>query len=91
MEIIKNFIKKINKKNRKINNNNTNILEQSFQGPKDKEICNQFDSNHEENNSEDSTSNDSFEKECMLTARNKWRNNKTNEINNNIEEENVNL
>lgn len=90
MEIIKNFIKKINKKNRKINNNNTNILEQSFQGPKDKEICNQFDSNHEENNSEDSTSNDSFEKECMLTARNKWRNNKTNEINENIEEENDN-
>ena len=85
MEIIKNFLKKVNKKNRKDNNNNTNVLEQSFQCPKNKEICNQFDSNNEENNSEESTSNDSFEKECMLTARNKWRNNKANEINNSIE------
>ena len=90
MEIIKNFLKKVNKKNRKDNNNNTNVLEQSFQCPKNKEICHQFDSNNEENNSEDSTSNDSFEKECMLTARNKWRNNKANEINNSIEEENDN-
>ena len=90
MEIIKNFSKKVNKKKRRTNNNNKNILEQSFQCPKNKEICNHIDSNNEENNSEDSTSNDSFEKECMLTARNKWRNNKTNEINNSIEEENDN-
>jgi len=90
MEKEKNFIKKAFNKKKKINNNNTDILEQSFRFPKNNEIYNQFDSNNEANNSEDSTSNDSFEKEFMLTARNKWRNNKKNEINDNIEEENDN-
>ena len=90
MEKEKNFIKKAFNKKKKINNNNTDILEQSFRFPKNNEIFNQFDSNNEANNSEDSTSNDSFEKEFMLTARNKWRNNKKNEMNDNIEEENDN-
>ena len=88
MEKILNFIKKVSNKTKRININNNNILEQSFQCPKNKEIINQIDSNNEAYNSEDSTSNDSFENECMHTARNKWRNNKKNEINDNIEEEN---
>ena len=71
-------------------NNNSNILDQSFQFLKNNEIFIQNDSKNEENNSEDSTSNDSFEKECLRTARNKWRNNQKNEINSNIDEESGN-
>ena len=74
-----------------IKENNNNILEQSFQYTKRNETNIQCDSKNETIiNEDESTLNDSFEAQCMRTARNKWRNNKTNEINNNIEEENDN-
>ena len=71
----------------KTNNNN---LEQSFQLTKRDENYIQCDSNNETiNNEDESTLNESFEMQCMRTARNKWRNNSKNETIH-IEEENYN-
>ena len=68
---------------------NNNILDQSFQCTKKDESCIQCDSKNETIITEDeSTLNDSFEAQCMRTARNKWRNNK--KIEYNIEEANDN-